>query len=140
MSKHTKKNSSSLIARINSAIADRTAMVLSSMWLFWILLVAIVASYIMQPPKGAFDISLFFISTAFQGLALPVLAFVSNIQGDRQEAQLDAMQKEIHKELKLVQELIHDVKDEQAKLEQLAHINQNSPTLDSVTEEFSANA
>ena len=108
------------VTRINSFIADNLAKVLSSMWLFWILLVAIVASYIMQPPQGAFDISLFFISTAFQGIALPVLAFVSNIQGDRQQAQLNKMQSEIEEELKLVRELLEDVKAGQAQIAQNA--------------------
>jgi len=118
----------SWIARLNNIIANRTAVILSSMWLFWILLVAIIASYIMQPPKGAFDISLFFISTAFQGLALPVLAFVSNIQGDRQQAQLDHMQKEIHKELKLIKELIGEQQNDLTKLEDAEGIDPEALT------------
>jgi len=123
----------SLITRINNAIADKTAVILSSMWLFWILLVAIIAAYVIQPPKGAFDISLFFISTAFQGLALPVLAFVSNIQGDRQQAQLDHMQKEIHKELKLIKELIGEQQDDLTKLEDAEGIDPDAPNLSTHT-------
>ncbi|MCL2818818.1 MAG: hypothetical protein FWD41_03745 [Actinomycetia bacterium] len=120
----------SWIKRLNNAIANKTAVVLSSMWLFWILVVAIIAAYVMQPPKGAFDISLFFISTAFQGIALPVLAFVSNIQGDKQQEQLDNMQSEIHKELKLIKELIKDVQDEQKKIESVAHLDTDAPAIE----------
>ncbi len=69
--------------KFNDFVAKMTAKVLSSMWLFWLLVVVLIILWIMDPPRDGFEIALFVISTAFQAIALPVLAFVSNQQGDK---------------------------------------------------------
>ena len=73
------------IDKFNDWIANKLAFVLSSMWLFWILIVVLTVLWFLDPPDNAFEVSLFVISTAFQAVALPVLALVNKIQGDRQE-------------------------------------------------------
>ena len=70
---------------MNEWIAEKLATVMSTMALFWILLIACLLAYVVQPPNGAQAQILFWVSITFQGVALPVLAFVSNQQGDRTE-------------------------------------------------------
>jgi hypothetical protein len=101
----------SVISRFNDRIADSTASILSSMWLFWLLILIFIVAYKLQPPKGAYENVMFFISAGFQAVALPVLAFVSNIQGDRQEALMNKMQAELMEELDLVKKLVGDGSD-----------------------------
>jgi len=95
----------SLVARFNDAAAERTASVLSSMWLFWLIVGIFIVAFTVQPPKGAYEMTMFFMSAAFGALALPVLAFVSNIQGDRQEQLMNKMQDELMEELRIIREL-----------------------------------
>ena len=71
--------------RFNDWLADRFAAWLSTMALFWALTLLIVLALILQRPSGAQGWVLFVVSVFFQGVALPVLAFVSNKQGDRME-------------------------------------------------------
>jgi len=74
-----------MIRRMNAWLAERMANMLSSMWLFWGLTILIWATVILQRPSGPQGWILFLVSVFFQGVSLPVLAFVSNIQGDRTE-------------------------------------------------------
>ena len=90
--------------RFNDFIASKMSIILSSMWLFWLLAVVLIVLWVMDPPSTPFDIALFVISTAFQAVALPVLAFVSNIQGDRQEKLTKETHEAVLKELKLLRE------------------------------------
>ena len=55
------------------------------MWLFWGLTLLVLLALALQRPSGAQGWILFWVSIFFQGVALPVLAFVSNKQGDRME-------------------------------------------------------
>ncbi|MCL2492373.1 MAG: hypothetical protein FWE87_06505 [Coriobacteriia bacterium] len=126
----TTKPKKSFVARANDLIANKAALMLSSMWMFWVIMIVLAIAYGMQPPKGAYEIVIFFVGAGFQAIALPVLAFVSNIQGDRQEAKLDKMQKDIHKELRLIKKLIKEVKEEQSRLEELHGMSHGSPKND----------
>ena len=74
--------------RFNEWLADRLAVIMSTMWLFWALVLACLIAYAVQPPNGAQGQILFWVSIMFQGIALPVLAFVSNKQGDATQALL----------------------------------------------------
>ena len=55
------------------------------MWLFWGLTLLVLLALALQRPSGAQGWILFWVSIFFQGVALPVLAFVSNKQGERME-------------------------------------------------------
>jgi cell shape-determining protein MreC len=101
-----------MIKKINNFLANKLSVILSSMWLFWILAVILVVAGILQPPKGAYEVVMFWVSAAFQAVALPVLAFVSNIQGDRQEKIMRETHDAVMKEIKLLRE-------EQAELKKL---------------------
>ncbi len=116
--------------KFNDMVAKITAKVLGSMWLFWILVVVLAVLWIMDPPRDGFEIALFVISTAFQAIALPVLAFVSNQQGDKAArvaketlssvkgdiALANETLSEVRKELKILQE-------QQKSIEQLLKIH-----------------
>jgi hypothetical protein len=96
----------SVVIRFNDKIANMSSSVLSSMWLFWILLLVLAVAFIMQPPKGAYEMVIFFVGATFQAIALPVLAFVSNIQGDRQEKIMNEMHSEILEELSILKKQV----------------------------------
>ncbi|MDR0463173.1 MAG: hypothetical protein LBG64_03065 [Pseudomonadales bacterium] len=96
----------------NGWLADKLAGILSSMWLFWLLSVVIIVAAFIQPPVGAYQWVMFVISAAFQAVALPVLAFVSNIQGDKQTKIIMQTNRLAMEELKLI-------KEQQLKLEKL---------------------
>ena len=69
---------------MNALIANKLAMMMSSMWLFWVLSIFILIAGLIEPPKDPYTFVMFVISAGFQAIALPVLAFVSNIQSDKQ--------------------------------------------------------
>jgi hypothetical protein len=99
----------SAIMRFNDKIANVSSVVLSSMWLFWILLIILAVAFFLQPPKGAYEMVIFFVGATFQAIALPVLAFVSNIQGDRQEKIMNEMHAEILEELNILKEQVRAI-------------------------------
>lgn len=76
------------IRQINGWISERLSNWLATMWTFWILTLLIVSTLLIQLPNGAQGWILFVVSVFFQGVALPVLALVSNRQGDRMESVL----------------------------------------------------
>jgi hypothetical protein len=73
------------VRSLNNRIAGKLAAWLCSMWLFWLLTILIWATVFFQRPEGAQGWILFLVSVFFQGVALPVLGFVSNQQGERTE-------------------------------------------------------
>jgi len=101
-----KSESGSPVSKANDFLASKMALTLSSMWMFWLLTIILLIAFVMQPPKGAYQMVIFVVGATFQALALPVLAFVSNLQGDRQEALLNEMQDELMQEIDILKQLI----------------------------------
>jgi membrane protein implicated in regulation of membrane protease activity len=99
------------INKANNFLANKMSIIMSSMWLFWILAVVIVVAGLMQPPDTPYMFVMFVISAGFQAVALPVLAFVSNIQGERQEKVMKETHDAVMKELKLVREENAELKE-----------------------------
>jgi hypothetical protein len=95
----------SLTKRFNDKAADWTAAILSSMWMFWLLAIIFVIAVRLQAPKGADEMIMFYMAGAFAAIALPVLAFVNNIAGDRQEALMRKMQGEMLEELRILKQV-----------------------------------
>ncbi|MDR0834819.1 MAG: hypothetical protein LBN93_11690 [Candidatus Symbiothrix sp.] len=108
-----------MIKKINNFLANKLSVILSSMWLFWFLAVVLVIAGIIQPPKGAYEIVMFWVSAAFQAIALPVLGFISNIQGDRQEKLMRETHDAVMKEIKILRE-------DQAELKKLLEQYRNA--------------
>lgn len=62
---------------------------MATMLLFWILVILDVVGAIVDPPTTVQGWLLWGVSIFFQSVALPVLALVSNKQGERMEKKLD---------------------------------------------------
>lgn len=112
------------IRKVNSWIADRLSNGLATMWTFWILSMLIVSTLLIQLPSGAQGWILFVVSVFFQGVALPVLALVSNRQGDRMESVLrethDAVLDELRELRAMHEELAAKNSDLIARFERLS--------------------
>ena len=114
--------------KFNAFVAKVTSKILSSMWLFWLLLVVLIVLWILHPPRTAFEVALFVISTGFQAIALPVLAFVSKIEGDRQEKIAKETLSLTLQELDLIKEQLSMLRKEHADTKELlSRIPDNDP-------------
>jgi uncharacterized membrane protein len=107
--------------KLNNFIASKLSVVMSSMWLFWLLALILIVLWLVMPndeKTNPYTIALFWISTAFQAIALPVLAFVSNLQGDRAEKIAKETHDAVMKELKLL-------RDEQSEMKKLLNLEKS---------------
>jgi hypothetical protein len=97
--------------RFNNFIADKMASLMATMLLFWILLILDVAGAIVDPPSNIQGWLLWGVSILFQSVALPVLALVSNKQGDRMETKLDQTHDASVEILAEVHEIVSELHD-----------------------------
>lgn len=111
------------------------------MALFYVLNILIIISVILQPPTTVEGWLLVAVSVYFQGVALPVLSFVSNFQGDRLEKKVDetfSLLMEEFNELKKTHELVLDelrelkevkeeVDEEKKEIDSLKHTRKKKP-------------
>ena len=72
------------IKSFNDKIADILANSLSTVWCFYVIFFLVVSVLRFQCPKTILDWVIYIVQTFFQGIALPVLAFVTKKQGDIQ--------------------------------------------------------
>lgn len=107
--------------RFNAWLAQKMTVALSSMWLFWILVVMLAVAAFLEPPNTPYTFVMFVISAAFQAVALPVLAVTSSIQGGRQERVLLETHKNVLTELDLIKEQLALTREELKMLS--VHIN-----------------
>ena len=92
-----------MFKKINTYIADRLALILSSMGFFWICVFIDLVELVLQPPNSIQSWCNFLSQTLIQLLALPVLAFVSKIEGQKTENTL----LETHDEAKAIHTETH---------------------------------
>jgi hypothetical protein len=111
-----KKAKKSIVKKLNSKVAEWLSNVLSSMWLFWLLSIVLVTIGIAYPATDPYTFVMFWISAVFQAIALPVLAFVSNIQGERQEKLLESTHALVIEELRLIKEQLAMLQDQKNQL------------------------
>ncbi len=100
------------IGKLNAKAASWLSNVLSSMWLFWFLAVVLVIVGIIYPADNPYTFVMFWVSAVFQAIALPVLAFVSNIQGDKQEEITRATHENVLQELKMIRKELELLKEQ----------------------------
>lgn len=97
--------------RFNGWVADRLAAGLSSMECFWLLVAIDWVALILQAPSGAQGWLQYLVQSVFQGVALPVLAFVAVREGSATRT----LQQETHDaamaEHDDTQEILRDVKE-----------------------------
>lgn len=99
--------------------ASVLAKILSSMTLFYILNILIIISVILQHPTNVEGWLLVAVSVYFQGVALPVLSFVSNFQGDRLEKKVDETLSILMDELNELRKIHEIVLDELKELKEV---------------------
>lgn len=93
-----------LLKRTNERIALLLSDVLSSMCCFWLITVLVLAVLEFQTPHSPLEWIQYVVQTFFQGVALPVLAFVAKKEGDKSRK----MNTETHD---LVMKEFRDLKD-----------------------------
>jgi hypothetical protein len=71
------------LKRINERIATSLSDILSTMACFWVIAILVLAVLEFQCPHTPLEWIQYVVQTFFQGVALPVLAFVSKKEGDR---------------------------------------------------------
>ena len=81
------------------------------MFLFWFLTALDVAGAIVDPPQNIQAWLLWGVSIFFQSVALPVLALVSNRQGDRMEKKLDETHDKVFEVIADLHEIAADLHD-----------------------------
>jgi len=132
------------LKRFNTRTANYLSGVMSSMWLFWFLTISILVAGIIHPPEDPYMFVMFVIGAGFQAIALPVLAFVSNNQGDRAEKtsqqtlaivkeDLELLKKQNTELKQLISEIKADAKREEQVAESLDKIENKLDELPSST-------
>ncbi len=99
------------IEKFNAFCANRLSIILSSMWLFWALAIVLLVLGIINPMGTVFDFVMYWISAVFQAIALPVLAFVSNIQGEKQQKVMKETHDAVVKEMRLLRQENAELKE-----------------------------
>jgi len=108
-----------MMRRFNNFIADRLASFMATMLLFWLLLILDVAGAIVDPPSNTQGWLLWGVSILFQSIALPVIALVSNKQGERMERVLRETHDAAMSELSEIKQMHKEVRDENAEIRAL---------------------
>ena len=72
------------------------------MTLFCWLLISLVIAWAIHPPASVYESALYVLSAGFPSLALPVLAFIQNIQSDKQMKLLEDTHSLVMEELDIV--------------------------------------
>jgi len=87
--------------------ANKLAYALATMACFFIVFALTSSILFFQTPRSALEWVQYIIQTVFQGVALPVLAFVAKIAGERQEKLLKETHDTVMKEVKEIKELMN---------------------------------
>lgn len=104
--------------RLNDLLGDRMAFGLATMTCFWIVFWLVILPLFWQRPTDLVGWVQYIVQSFFQGIALPVLAFVARIQGDKQERLL----KETHD---AIMSVLEDIKDtHSAELKEIEELNE----------------
>lgn len=94
------------LARFNEWLADRMAGALSTMLMFYGITVLVLSILLFQAPRTPLEWVQYVVQTLFQGVALPVLAFVSKNTGQRQEKLLQETHDAVMAEMKEIKEVL----------------------------------
>lgn len=107
------------LKNFNNYLADRLSSFMSTMTLFWILLILDIMGAIFDPPSTLQGWLLWGVSIFFQNVALPILAFVSNKQSERVEKVLNETHDTVMAEMCLIREELAIAKEDRETLKQL---------------------
>lgn len=104
-----------MINKVNEVAAEALAGILSSMWTFWILVALVWGSLLFQLPTGAQGWVQWIVQSFFQGVALPVLAFVAKLEGAKTIKMLQETHDAAIAEHNDTQEMLKEMKELLAK-------------------------
>ena len=103
----------------NTYLADKLSSFMSTMTLFWVLLILDITGAIFDPPSTLQGWLLWGVSIFFQSVALPILAFVSNKQSERVEQVLNETHSIVYEELGLIKLELSIAKEDREALKKL---------------------
>jgi len=107
---------------LGNLISNKT----STMWAFYIVLIATTYPMINTPPASLLQGIQYISSAVFQAIMLPILAYTSNLVGDKQMKLLQETHDVVLNELKFIQEEQKNEKEEKELLKQIIlEIHQN---------------
>ncbi len=97
--------------RVNAWVAQKLSSFMATMFLFWILLIVDTVGAIFDPPSNLQGWLLWGVSILFQSVALPILAIVSNAQGDRMERKLNETHDKVFEVVADIHKIAADLHD-----------------------------
>ena len=105
-----------MVTRLNNWLADKLSNWLSTMAMFYTITFLVLLPLHWQKPSGLVAWVQYSISVFFQGVALPVLAFVSKKAGDRQEKLLMETHDAVIEELDIIKRTLRLASEERDDL------------------------
>lgn len=90
--------------RFNDWLGDKISYWLSTMTMFYIVALLVLAPLLWQRPNGLVGWMQYAIAVFFQGAALPVLGYVARVAGERQERVLTETHDAVMEELSIVKD------------------------------------
>lgn len=123
-----------IISRFNDWLGDKLAMFLSTMGCFYLIFFALViVPLFFQHPTDLVGWVQYIVQSIFQGVALPILGYVSKKAGDNQEKVLNETHDTVMQELALVKEELTLAREERDSIQALIgelhhHLGINSNT------------
>jgi hypothetical protein len=101
----------------NDWLGDKLAIILSTMGCFYVIFALVVVPLFFAHPNDLVGWVQYIVQSIFQGVALPVLGYVSKKVGDSQEKVLNETHDTVMEELSLVKEELQLAKEERASMQ-----------------------
>lgn len=124
-----------LVRRFNDWMGDRLAFWLSTMACFYLISLLVMVPLFFSRPEGLVSWVEYVVQSIFQGIALPVLGYVSRVAGERQEKVLIETHDTVMEQLSVLKDELRLAREERQVMRSLIHeLNghrHESPTLHS---------
>ena len=101
-----------LFDKINDLLADKMSLILSTMFMFWLIFALTIIPLFYSMPNTAKDWAQYLCTVIFQGVALPVLGYTARKAGDKSDkvmAEIDNLVKQIDDKTKETEALTHKI-------------------------------
>jgi hypothetical protein len=105
--------------RFNEWLGNKLAILLSTMGCFYLIFALVIVPLFFQHPTDLVGWVQYIVQSIFQGVALPILGYVSMKAGVNQEKVLNETHDTVMEELVLVKEELKLAKEERAALQKL---------------------
>jgi hypothetical protein len=105
--------------RFNDWLGNKLAVTLSTMGCFYLIFALVIVPLFFQHPTDLVGWVQYIVQSIFQGVALPLLGYVSMKTGENQEKVLNETHDTVMEELALVKEELQLAREERAALQKL---------------------